>query len=82
MDRIEAQQMGVGLDRAEVVNADHLDVPAAGFGDGPQHIAADAAKSVDCDPDCHSNSPLKVQKSHISADSAGFCGRGLTPWLF
>ncbi len=54
MHGIEAQQMGVGLDRAEVVDADHLDVLAAGFGDGPKHIAADAAKPVDCDPDCHS----------------------------
>ena len=54
VNRIEAQQMGVGLDRAEVVEADHLDILAAGLGDSPEHIAADAAKSVDRDPDCHS----------------------------
>ena len=53
MDRIEAQQMGVGLDRAEIVDADHLDILAAGLGDGAQYIAADAAKPVDRDPDCH-----------------------------
>ena len=50
MDRIEAQQMGVGLDRAEIVDADNLDIGAAGFGDGPQHVAADAAKAVDGRP--------------------------------
>ena len=53
MDRIEAQQMGVGLDRAEIVDADHLDILAAGLGDGAQYVAADAAKPVDRDPDCH-----------------------------
>jgi hypothetical protein len=53
MHRIEAQQMGIGLDRAEIVDADHLDILAAGLGDGAQHIAADTAKPVDRDPDCH-----------------------------
>ncbi len=53
MHGVEAQQMRVGLDRSEVVDADHLDVPAAGFGDGSEDVAADAAKPVDCDPDCH-----------------------------
>ena len=53
MHRIESQQMRIGFDRPEVVDGDHLDVAAAGFGDGPQHVAADAAKPVDCDPDCH-----------------------------
>jgi hypothetical protein len=53
MHRIEAQEMGVGLDRAEIVDADHLDIVAAGLGNGAQHIAANAAKSVDRDPDCH-----------------------------
>src|SRR5207247_4401033 len=53
MHGVETQQMGVGLDRAEIVDADHLDILAAGFRDGPQDIAADAAKSVDRYPDCH-----------------------------
>ncbi len=30
MHGVEAQQMGVGLDRAEIVDADHLDILAAG----------------------------------------------------
>jgi hypothetical protein len=64
MDRIEAQQMGVGLDRAEIVNPDHFDILAAGLGDRPEHIAADAAKPVNCDPDCHSVSP-KASKSRV-----------------
>ena len=53
MHRIVAQQMGVGLDRAEVVDGDDLDVVAAGLVDGAQDVAANAAKSVDRDPDCH-----------------------------
>src|SRR5215813_12672624 len=53
--------MRVGLDRPEVVDADHLDILAAGLGDGTQHVAADAAKPVDCDPNCHSISPLKAE---------------------
>jgi len=40
------QQMGVGLDRAEIVDADHFDIGAAGLGDGAQHVAADTAKPV------------------------------------
>ena len=58
---IEAQQVGVGLDRAEIIDADDFDVLAAGFVDRPQDIAADAAKPVNRDPDCHSNSPSKVR---------------------
>ena len=42
---VVAQQMGVGLDRAEIVDADDLDVLAAGFDDGAQHVAADAAET-------------------------------------
>src|SRR3984893_12639623 len=53
MHGIKAQEMGVGLDRAEIVDANHLDILAAGFGDGPQYVAADAAAPVDRDPDCH-----------------------------
>ena len=71
MDGIEAQQMGVGLDRAEIVDADHFDVLAAGFGNGAQHIAADAAKPVDRDPDCHARSSSKLLKADaIPAGSA------------
>ena len=56
---VEAQQVGVGLDRAEIVDADDLDILAARLGDGAQHVAADAAKSVDRDANCHV-SPLKL----------------------
>ncbi len=58
MHGIEAQQMGIGLDRAEIVDADHFDILAAGLGDGAQHVAADAAKPVDRDPDCHARFSL------------------------
>ena len=49
MHGIEAQQMRIGLDRREIVDGDDLDVPAVCFDDGAQHVAADAAESVDGD---------------------------------
>src|SRR5262249_14458929 len=55
---VVAQQMRVGLDRPEIVDADHLDILAARLGDRAQDIAADAAKSVDPDPDGHFSAPL------------------------
>ena len=50
---VEAEQVGVGLDRAEIVDRHDLDVLAARFHDGAQHVAADAAEAVDCNPNCH-----------------------------
>ena len=47
MDRIKAQQVGVGLNRAKVVDGDDLNVGAPRFNDGAQNVAADAAKSID-----------------------------------
>ncbi len=46
---IEAQQMGVGLDRGEIVDGDDLDVVTPRFGNGAKHVAADAAEPVDTD---------------------------------
>ena len=36
---------------------DDLDVLAVRLGDGAQNVAADAAKPVDGDADCHDNAP-------------------------
>src|SRR6185312_13497761 len=58
VDRVKAEQMCISLDRAEIVDADHLDILAAGLGDRPQDVAADAAKPIDRDADCHLSSPL------------------------
>src|SRR5262249_50721867 len=81
--RIETQEMGVGLDRAEIVDADDFDILAAGLGDGPQDVAADAAKPVDCDADCHLLSPLKdtsSRKRRVRRPPRGFCcGRPVLP---
>ena len=49
MHRVEAQEMRVGLDRAEIVDGDHLDVLAARFGYGAHDVAADAAEAIDGD---------------------------------
>ena len=57
MHAVEAQEMRVGFDRPEIVDADHLDIRAAAFGDGAQDIAADAAEPVNGNPDCHVKLP-------------------------
>ena len=51
--RVVAHQVGVGLDRPEVVERDHLDVVAARLDDRAQHVAPDAAEAVDCNLDRH-----------------------------
>ena len=53
MDAVEAQQMGVGLNRPEVVDGDHFDVRAARLIDGAQNIAPDAPEPVDRDTNRH-----------------------------
>ncbi len=53
MHGIETQQMGVGLDRTEIVDGDNLNVSALRFGDRTKDIAADAAKTVDRDSNRH-----------------------------
>ena len=50
---VEAQQMRVGFHRAEIVDADDLDVRALGLGDGAQDVAADAAEAIDGNADSH-----------------------------
>ena len=57
MHAVVAQQMRIGLDRAEIVDGDDVDVLAAGFMDGAQDVAADAAKSVDGNSDGHFSLP-------------------------
>jgi hypothetical protein len=51
--RVEAEEVGIGLDRAEIVDRHDLDVLAAGFHDGAQYIAADAAEAIDCNTNSH-----------------------------
>ena len=55
MDAVEAQQMRVGLDRAEIVDRHDLDVLAAGFDDRAQNVAPDAPEPVDRHPYRHSS---------------------------
>ncbi|MCY1298930.1 hypothetical protein D9M70_484390 [compost metagenome] len=53
VDGVIAQQVGVGFNGAEIVDGNDFDVGAAGFDDRAEHVAADAAKTVDCDFYCH-----------------------------
>ena len=66
---VEAQQVGVGLDRAEIVDGNDFDIVAAAFDDGAEDVAADAAKTIDCDADCHGR--LLKQEDGIDQNSAG-----------
>jgi hypothetical protein len=59
MHAIKAQEMRVGFHRPEIVDTHHFDVRAATFGDGAKDIAADSAKSIDGDPDCHDRNSHK-----------------------
>jgi len=51
--RIIAQQMGVGLDRPEIVDRDDLEVVAPALVDGPQNQPTDTAETVDRDANGH-----------------------------
>ena len=53
MDAVVAQQVGVGLDRAEVVDGDDVDVLAARLIDGTHDVAADAAETIDGNSNGH-----------------------------
>ena len=53
MDRVEAQEVGIGFHRAEIVDGHHFDIGAAALDDRPQNVAADTAKSIDGDANCH-----------------------------
>ena len=57
VDRIVAQQVGVGFHRAEIVDRDHLDVGAAGLDDPAQHVPPDPAEAVDRNLDSHLHTP-------------------------
>ncbi|MFC6657946.1 hypothetical protein ACFQEX_21970 [Roseibium salinum] len=48
MNGIVAQEVRIGFNRSEIVDADNFDVGAAGFDDAAQDIPADAAKTIDC----------------------------------
>ncbi len=60
MHAVEAQQMGVGLDRAEIVDGHDVDVLAAGLEDGAHDVAADAAKAIDGNSNSHEFPPSKI----------------------
>lgn len=53
MNAVITQKMCVGFDRAEIVDGDDLNVGAPRFHDGAKDVTANAAKTVDCDANCH-----------------------------
>ena len=57
MHGVEAEQVGIGLDRAEIVDADDFDVLAnhALLRESAENQTANAAETIDCDFSCHSS---------------------------
>ena len=67
VDRVEAQEVGVGLDRAEIVDRHHLDVRPSRLGDRPQHVAPDPTEPVDRYPHSHGfKTPLHGRSATMS----------------
>src|SRR5262249_32540626 len=61
VDRVEAQQMRIGLDRTKIVDGHDVDILTTGFIDGAHDVAADAAKSVDGNSDGHARFPQGIR---------------------
>ena len=79
MHAVEAQQMRVGLDRPEIVDRDDFDVLAAGFHDGAQHVAPDAAETVDRHPYRHRKILLERLRPGGPTGAASSAVRGVYP---
>ena len=60
MDGIEAQQMGVGFHRPQIVDADDFDIGAPRLDDCAQHVAADTAKAIDGNFYGHGENPSEL----------------------
>ena len=59
MDAVILQKMGIGFDRAEIIDGDNLDIIALVFENGTKNASADPAKSVDCHRCRHGSVPLR-----------------------
>jgi hypothetical protein len=77
VNRVVAHQVGVGFDRAEIVDRDDVDVGAAGFVNRAHDIAADASKPVDGNLGLHSHSAISVPGQGFAVRSENHLA-----WLF
>ena len=76
MHAVVLQKMGVGLDRAQVVDRDDLDIGAPRLDDATQDIASDPTEAIDCHFDHDVTSGEYSQPSRIEPMSAS--GRNLS----
>ncbi len=53
VDRVIAEQVGVGLDRTQIVDGDDLNILATAFNDATQDETSDASETVDRYPNRH-----------------------------
>ena len=79
MDTVIAQKMGGGFNRAQIIDGDNFDVGAAAFDDRAQHVAANAAKSIDGNFYGHKN-PLGLKRQNrpmaVLSLTKGFLPKG------
>jgi len=68
---VVAEQVGVGFDRAQVVDRHHLDVAPPMLDDGAQHQPADAAKAVDGDAKGHGRYSQGLLRAAVSEPGGG-----------
>ena len=60
MDAVVAQQMGIGLDRSQIIDRNDLDIAPARFHDRPQHQPPDTAKAVYGNTQSHGLAPERL----------------------
>ncbi len=64
-DRVVLQQVGHLIERAEVVDADEIDVGAPLLG-GAEEVAANAAKAIDTDAEGHERRSFLIKRHEAS----------------
>ena len=69
---VVAQEMGVGLDRTQIVDGDDFDVLAARFEDRAQHQPPDAAEAVDRYLGNHRNLSSRAGHALMAGDALQF----------
>jgi hypothetical protein len=70
--RVVSEQVRIGLDGAEIVDRDNLEILPPGLEDRPQNEPSDASEAVDGYPGCHArSSPSLVMPRSIRPEWAG-----------
>ena len=79
MNGVEAQEMGIRGDGAEIIDRDDFNVLAVMLDDGAQDETSDPAKSIDCDTYCHFKILLRRDKNCDFAGPLRCCAPPVHP---